>query len=258
LIDMHVSGKDTDIYLGDCLEVMPKLSNNIACVMTDLPYGTTQNSWDCLIELPLLWQHYIRLSTVNANFLFTASQPFTSRLVISNLPMYKTEWIWLKNIATGHLNVAYMPMKQHEQILVFSKPGSVYNPQREEKLNKEAHRLETRWADTSRTPSYGKMAGTWVNERTLDRGPRSYQCFNVERGLHPTQKPLALMEYFIKTYSNPGDIVLDNCMGSGTTGIACQNTGRKFIGIEKSKKYFEIARKELFNDRPSTEYPFPT
>jgi len=256
---MHVSGKDTDIYLGDCLKVMPRLQDKIDLVLVDLPYGVTANKWDTKIEFPLLWQLYKNICSTTATLIFTSMQPFATQIIMSNYEMFHCEWIWIKNCGTGHLNAHNKPMREHENILVFNNRKHVYNPQSEERLNKTAARI-IKHTRSRLGPNYhsNNYADSWMSEVKEDRGPRSYQCFNVERGLHPTQKPLDMMEYFIKTYSNPGDIVLDNCMGSGTTGIACQNTGRKFIGIEKSKKYFDIARKELFNDRPSTEYPFPT
>jgi len=258
---MHVNGKDTDIYLGKYENILPLLELSVDLVLADLPYAMTANKWDIAVDLPLLWSLYKRISKINTTFIFTAVQPFTTKIILSNLSSFQCEWIWIKNCGTGHLNTHNKPMREHENILVFNSRNHTYNPQKEDRLYKTTARIRNRTRaelGTNYQLSNNTGADKWKTFDQEERGPRSYQCFNVERGLHPTQKPLDMMEYFIKTYSNPGDIVLDNCMGSGTTGIACQNTGRKFIGIEKEKKYFDIARKELFNDRPSTEYPFPT
>jgi len=253
---MHVSGKDTDIYLGDCLDILPTLTQTAHLILTDLPYAQTANRWDVAINLSRLWDCYYRISFHNSVYVLTAIQPFAASLICSNKELFRHEWIWLKNRGSGHMNDHIMPRREHENILVFSRGGYTFNPIKEERLNKVAEKIRQRFA--GKTSNWGAVQEIITETTTELRTACSYQCFSVETGLHPTQKPIAMMEYFIKTYSNPGDTVLDNCMGSGTTGIAAQNTGRKFIGIEKEKKYFNIARKELFNDRPSTEYPFPT
>ena len=225
------------LLLGDCIEVMKRLpAGCVDLVLCDLPYGVTQNKWDSVIPFQDLWEQYLRVSREDANFVFTATQPFTSALVMSNPTMFKYDWVWRKPKGTGHLNAKKQPMRDKEDILVFSRGKAVYNPQMTSGDPYKA-RGGKRNDDT-----YGSY--TSVREDNVGmRYPKQIQEFPiVERDkLHPSQKPVELMEYMIKTYSNSKSLVLDNCMGSGSTGIACLRTDRHFIGIEKNEDYFNAA-----------------
>lgn len=235
------------LYLGDCLDVMPTLpAASVDLILCDLPYGTTQNKWDSVVSFEPLWAQYIRVLKVGNAIVLTASQPFTSALVMSNPTWFRYDWSWHKSNATGHLNAKKMPMRQHEDILVFADRMPPYNPQM---FEKEKPRAAQRTVKSK--GSYGDAAEGIFRTVPIEMGyPRSALNFSTayharEAGLHPAQKPVALMEYLIRTYTNEGDTVLDNCMGSGTTGVACKNTDRKFIGIERDPTYFEIARKRV-------------
>ena len=225
---------------GDCLELMAAIpSGSVDMVMCDLPYGTTACKWDSVIPFEPLWREYRRVCKPNAAIVLTAQTPFDKVLGCSNLAMLRYEWVWLKNVATGFMNANRMPMKAHENVLVFYKELPTYNPQKtagKPYKSKRAGRVDT-------GINYGKV-GIKVRTDTVNAGERLPQTplsFDRETGLHPTQKPVALMEYLIKTYTNEGETVLDNTMGSGTTGVACGNTGRRFIGIERDENYFKIA-----------------
>jgi site-specific DNA-methyltransferase (adenine-specific) len=211
--------------------------NSVDMILCDLPYGTTQNTWDTVIPFVPLWEQYRRVLKPNGVVALTASQPFTSVVVSSNQSWFKYEWIWRKNNATGHLNAHNMPMKEHENVLVFG-PGTVlYKPQGLRLFMKATRRGGS-------GSNFGK-AGT-ENFQQFTNYPRSVLEFETDfPKLHPTQKPVALFEYLIKTYTNEGDLVLDNCAGSGTTGIACLNTNRRFILIEKDSRYCEVAKKRI-------------
>ncbi len=228
------------LYNEECLECMSYLPPaSVDMVMCDLPYGTTACKWDSVIPFAPLWEQYKRVCKKNAAIVLTASQPFTSALGASNLAGLKYAWVWEKSAATGHLNAKRMPMKIHEDVLVFYDGGHSYHPQ-----DLRPHGKITRRG--SNGDNFGK-SGT-ENFQEWTNYPRSVLRFpNDPKTVHPTQKPVALMEYLIKTYTNPGDTVLDNCMGSGTTGVACMNTGRNFIGIEKDVEhgYFAIAEKRI-------------
>ena len=210
-------------------------------ILCDLPYGTTACKWDTVIPFVSLWEQYKRLIKKNGAIVLFGSQPFTSALVMSNIKMFRYDWTWRKPKGTGHLNANKQPMRDKEDILVFYAAQPTYNPQftagRPYKARKDPE------GSTSMTDCYG----TYTNFRNDNEGiryPKQVIEFGtVERGtVHPTQKPVALCEYLIRTYTNEGETVLDNTMGSGTTGVACMNTNRHFIGIERDDKYFEIAR----------------
>jgi len=220
---------------GECLEEMAKLpAGCVGMILCDLPYGTTQNKWDSIICLESLWSAYRRLC--EGAVALTGAQPFTSTLVLSNPAEFKHEWIWRKNSASGHLNAKRMPLREHESVLVFR--GYSYNPQ-------FAQGKPYKWSSKrSQKGCYGEHGDAEI-VNTGTRYPRTILEFNIERGFHPTQKPVALMEYLIRTYTNEGDTVLDNTMGSGSTGVACMKTGRNFIGIERDPAYFEIARTRI-------------
>lgn len=229
-----------EIIHGDCLDVMDYIpSGSIDLVLCDLPYGTTQNKWDSVLPLDQLWAAYWRILKPNGAAVLTAQAPFDKALGHSCLAYLKYEWIWAKRLATGHLNAKKQPMKAHENALVFYRQQCTYNPQMTEG---KPYSVKSGRASTN----YGHQVEV-VTENTGERYPRSIIDFDHDRSdrLHPTQKPVALMEYFVRTYSNEGDTVLDNTMGSGTTGVACQNTGRNFIGIEQDPKYFAVAQQRL-------------
>lgn len=217
---------------------MPTLSAGSAdMVMCDLPYGTTQNKWDSVIPLAPLWLEYWRICS--GAVVLTAQTPFDKVLGCSSLAQLKYEWIWEKGRATGHLNADKQPMKAHENILVFYKKQPVYNPQKTE------GKPYAGAGGKSKLDNYGDFGTSRRGSIDGARFPRTVQQFKHQTGHHPTQKPVALLEYLIRTYTNEGDTVLDNTMGSGSTGIACMNTGRNFIGIERDPGYFEIARARI-------------
>lgn len=229
------------LMLGDCLELMKDIPDaSVDLVLCDLPYGATRNKWDSVIQLDQLWTAYKRIC--RGTIVLTAQPPFDKLLGSSNLGMLRYEWIWEKSKATGHLNAKRQPMKAHENILVFYRHAGTYNPQ---KTSGEIYKAS---GGASKNDNYGSFGA--IREGSVDgsRYPRSVIRFTHElKPVHPTQKPVALMEYLIRTYTNEGDMVLDNCMGSGTTGVACINTGRNFIGIEMDAEYFEIAKKRIEN-----------
>lgn len=228
--------KNWTAILWDCIQVMKDIpEKSIDMILCDLPYWTTQNSWDSIIPLDILWAQYERIIKDNGAIVLTAQTPFDKVLWASNLKLLRYEWIWEKTNATGHLNAKKMPMKAHENILIFYKNIPKYNPQK------------TQWHILKQSKRNGFSSNYWNQTPTeyssTERYPRSIQIFakDVQKSkLHPTQKPVALMEYFIKTYSNVGDIILDNCSGVFTTAVACENTWRKWICIEKDERYFNI------------------
>ena len=231
---------------GDCLELMKEIpEGSVDMILCDLPYGTTACKWDSVIPFEPLWENYKRVIKSNGAIVLTASQPFTSALVMSNPSMYKHEWIWIKNRGSNFANTVREPMKEHESVVFFSRGRWTYNKQMQERTGSGSDRVKYEVAFKSESDNYRKFEGRDHKKLPEKRVPSSWQKFNTEVGLHPTQKPVALMEYLIRTYTNEGEAVLDNCMGSGTTGIACLNTGRKFIGIEKDDKYFEIAKQRI-------------
>jgi len=221
------------LYKGDCLSIMPTLkAGSVDMVMSDPPYGTTQNKWDSVIPLEPMWAAYKHACKANAAIVLMASQPFTSTIGSSNTAMLKYAWVWEKSSVTGHLNAHHMPMKKHEDVLVFYSGRVTYNPQGLQPYQKMKRR-------GSNGRNFG-VSGT-ENFQENTNYPRSIISFPNDGKLHPTQKPVALMEYLIKTYTNEGDLVMDNTMGSGTTGVACVNTNRRFVGIEQDNAYFGVA-----------------
>jgi site-specific DNA-methyltransferase (adenine-specific) len=231
---------------GDCLLLLPNIPDkSVDMILCDLPYGTTQNKWDSVISLDTLWSEYIRVLKDAGVVVLTASQPFTSTLVLSNPKMFKHEWIWLKNRGSNFANTVREPMKEHESVLVFSKGKWTYNKQMQERTGGGKNLIGAVQKDKGgKTNNYGNFVSKDITLSEL-RVPSSWQKFNCEVGLHPTQKPLPLFEYLIRTYTNEGDIVVDNCMGSGTTGVACKNLNRDFIGIELEPEYFQIATERI-------------
>jgi len=231
------------LYCGDCLEVMKDIPDgSIDMILCDLPYGITSNKWDCQINFEALWEQYWRILKPTGIVALSASQPFTSMLVMSQVQYFRHEWIWIKNRGSNFANTVREPMKEHESVLIFSKGKWTYNKQMQERTGGGAERVKYNVKFESKSSNYREFEGRTENKRPQLRVPSSWQKFNVEVGLHPTQKPVKLLEYLIKTYTNEGETVLDNCMGSGSTGVACINTNRNFIGIELDEKYFDIAR----------------
>src|SRR3990167_3493524 len=237
--------KVNEIIQGDCLEVMKDIPDkSVDMILCDLPYETTACKWDTIIPFEPLWEQYNRIIKDNGAIVLTASQPFTSALVMSNLKMFKYEWVWGKGRGTGFQIVRYKPLVSHENVLIFSKGTIKYNPQMRER---EKPRISKNKGTTRQMlVSNGKE---YQAEKALDK---KYPITEIQfsnndqkNKLHPTQKPIALFEYLIKTYTNEGDLVLDNCAGSGTTGVACENLSRNYILIEKEPKYYEIILKRL-------------
>ena len=240
----------TDSYtllLGDCLERMKEIpDSSIDLVLVDLPYGTTQNKWDSVIDLEAMWKQLERICYDNTPKIMFAQTPFDKVLGCSNLKELKYEWVWEKTTATGHLNAKKMPMKAHENILVFYKSLPTYNPQKTTG-HKPANSYTKHQDDGS---NYGKTKVGVSGGGQTDRYPRSVQVFKTDKqkvSLHPTQKPVALLEYLINTYSNEGGTVLDFTFGSCSTGVAALNTNRKFIGVEMEEKYFDIGASRMEN-----------
>ena len=223
------------LFNGDCLEVMKEIPDkSVDMILCDLPYGTTQNKWDSIINLDKLWEQYERIIKDNGAIVLFAQTPFDKVLGSSNLKLLKYEWIWRKSKPTGHLNAKKMPLKQHENILVFYKKLPTYNCLNLTKVDKMVSRTNK--------GNYGECSKTTKQEYTgYPKSILDYNSIISSNQLHPTQKPVELLEYLIKTYTNDGMFVLDNCMGSGSTGVACVNTNRKFIGIELDEGYFKIA-----------------
>lgn len=248
--------KNDNIWLmkGDCLERMKEIPDgSVDMVLTDPPYGTTACKWDSIIPLDLMWEQLKRIIKPNGAIVMTASQPFTSVLVCSNLKMFKHEWVWIKNRGSNFANTVREPMKEHETVLVFSNGKWVYNKQMQERTGGGLDRVQYSFNDKGvERETYRKFEGRVVESMPELRVPSSWQKFNVasgsEKTKHPTQKPVALMEYLIKTYTNEGETVLDFTMGSGTTGVACHNLNRKFIGIEMDENYFNIAKERILNE----------
>jgi site-specific DNA-methyltransferase (adenine-specific) len=234
-----------ELHFGDCLEVMPTLSGRADMVLTDLPYGTTSNKWDTVIPFDAMWEGIEATAKPTAALLFTASQPFSSALVMSNPQMYRHEWIWIKNRGSNFANTVREPMKEHEQVLMFSNGKWTYNKQMQERTGGGLDRVQYNVAFKSASENYREFEGRETNTLPDLRVPSSWQKFNTQVGFHPTQKPVDLLRYLIRTYTNEGDTVLDFTMGSGSTGIACQMENRHFIGIEKDPNYFAVAKKRI-------------
>lgn len=240
------------IYCGDCLEVMPQLAGPFDAIIADLPYGITACCWDTVIPFEPLWEQYKRLAT-GAIVLF-GSQPFTSKLVMSNLEWFRYEWIWKKTTVSGFLNANKRPLVTHESLLVFGENLQIYNPQMVAGKWHERNRAQR---DDQKTEVYGDFEGlgeVWTKQfyprsviefsQDLDRSiTHAHRPLKLQR--HPTQKPVALLRYLIRTYTNEGDIILDNAMGSGTTLVAAQHEGRRAIGIDNLEKWCKVAVKRL-------------
>lgn len=232
--------KMIEIKQGDCLELMKDIPDgSIDMILCDLPYGTTKNKWDSIIPLDRLWEQYERIIKDNGCIALFAQTPFDKVLGVSNLKLLKYEWIWGKDNGTGFLNAKKMPLKIHENILIFYKNTPIYNPQMRKGFKPYSQK------SGRGSSNYGEQIRV-ITENNGDRYPIDIIQFKRDKNkLHPTQKPVSLLEYLIKTYTKEGETVLDNCMGSGSTGVACQNTNRNFIGFELDEKYFNIAKERL-------------
>lgn len=236
-----------DLRQGDCLEVMKDIPDkSIDMILCDLPYGTTACKWDNVIPFEPLWEQYNRIIKDNGAIVLFGSEPFSSKLRLSNLKMYKYDWVWNKVTGIGHLVAKLRPLQSTEDIMVFGKnkvqyhPIMIDRPKNKIELGREYRRSSIIGGNSK---SYSKIYTQWYpkNILTFSKTTRNAQ--------HPTQKPVALLEYLIKTYTVEGETVLDNCMGSGSTGVACVNTARRFIGIELDEKYFNIAKERIEEER---------
>lgn len=230
---------------GDCLELMKEIPDkSVDMILCDLPYGTTsKNKWDSVIPFADLWSAYNRITKDNGAVLLFGQPPFSSELIVSNKKMFRYEWVWQKTLPQGFLNANRMPLRASENIMVFYKKLPTYNPQ----MN-DGKPYDKGIRKANCTTNYGDFGETIAKNETGKRFPTNILSFsnsNHKNILHPTQKPVPLLEYLIKTYTNEGETVLDNCMGSGSTGVACVNINRNFIGIELDDKYFQIAQQRI-------------
>jgi len=249
---------DTKLYLGDCLEIMKSIPDgSVDMVLTDPPYGTTACKWDSVIPFEPMWKQLKRVTKKNGAIVMTASQPFTTTLIASNMYMFKYAWIWEKNKCGNHMMAKYAPLKYTEDVIVFSSGGInnnshnpvPYNPQNLIVVNKNVKGHKIKRGGINR---YNSLEND--RHQKYSNYPRNILKFNSEsKTVHPTQKPIALMEYLIKTYTNEGETVLDFTMGSGTTGVAAKNLNRDFIGIELDDEYFKIAEERIANEQTTKQ-----
>ena len=235
--DLHL--KPNDIYLGDCLELMNGIKDkSIDMILCDLPYGNTWAEWDNAISFNKLWKQYNRIIKDNGAIVLFSSQPFTTQLINSNIKNYKYTWYWIKNIKGNYLNAKRQPLRQIEEINIFNKHN--YYPQGLKEHNKIGR------SGSGAKTTLQNYANEWFQENTGYPSNVLYYDLDTEK-FHPTQKPIALLEYLIKTYTDKNELVLDNCIGSGSTVVACINTNRQFIGIEKEEEYYKIAKDRVNN-----------
>ena len=249
-----------DLRYGDTIEQMKLIPDkSIDSIICDLPYGTTKCKWDNIIPFELLWEQYNRIIKPNGVVVLFGAEPFSSLLRRSNINGYKYDWVWVKSRPIGFLNVKKMPLKNTELISIFYNNQPTYNPQGVIKINKKRINDNSKNGNNKTGLSGhngGKMKGAYIQEYT--NYPTQILNFSSERGLHQTQKPISLMEYLILTYSNENDTILDNTFGSCTTGIACINTNRNFIGIENNKEYFDISLKRVEEKRKEKDFTLLT
>lgn len=244
-----------DLRKGDCLEVMKLIPDkSVDAIIADLPYGTTQNKWDSVIDLQKLWAEYERIIKDNGAIVLTSQGVFTAKLILSNEKLFKYKITWIKSKSTNFLNAKKQPLRKHEDICVFYKKQPTYNPQMTEgeAYDKGVRKDQCTGSYGDFKPKHVKSNGkrypndiVFYEEQPIDDYVYVKTAESEGTVYHPTQKPVALIEYLIKTYTKEGDLVFDNTMGSGTTGVACVNTNRNFIGIEMDDKYFEIASKRI-------------
>jgi site-specific DNA-methyltransferase (adenine-specific) len=238
-----------DLIQGETLVEMQKLVDKgvvVDMILCDLPYGTTSNKWDAVIPFEPMWELYWKLLKPTGVIALTASQPFTSALIMSQVKYFKHEWIWIKNRGSNFANTVREPMKEHEQVLIFSKGKWTYNKQMQERTGAGADRVKYNVKFESKSDNYREFEGRKKNKLSNLRVPSTWQKFNTDTSKsHPTVKPIPLFEYMVKTYTNEGETVLDNTMGSCTTGLACLNTSRNFIGIEISEEYYGVSKERV-------------
>ena len=245
---------DIELWLGDCLELMNNIpDNSIDCIICDLPYGTTSCSWDTIIPFEDLWQHYNRVIKNNGAICLFGNEPFSTYLRMSNIKHWKYDWIWHKSKCGSAFTSQYRPQQKHEIISVFSKKGERVNYYPIMREGEPYYRKRQDNSDNKK-PNNHKL-GVVHESETINTGFRYpetviyfEQKWRRQDQVHPTQKPVPLLEYLVKTYTKEGETVLDNCMGSGTIGIACKHLGRKFIGIEKDERYFQLAKERIENE----------
>jgi len=250
------------IYNEDCLEGMKRIPDgSVDMILCDLPYGTTNNKWDIRIDLESLWKQYMRIC--DGNILLFSQMPFMIDLINSNRRFFRYDIVWIKTMCQGYLNANKMPLRAHEYILVFYKKHKVYNPQKYIVKSSQIGKSK-KCGITSNYHNYKRVDYTDTGSRfpkdVIEFSNWNGALFgNTDRSVkHPTQKPVDLCEYLIKTYTNEGDTVLDNCMGSGTTAVACINTGRNFIGFELEKNYYDISQERISNSKPECHLSNPT
>lgn len=238
-----------DLQRGDCLEILKTIPDkSVDCIIVDPPYGTTQCRWDSIIPIDLMWKQIVRIVKDRAAVCIFGTEPFSSQLRMSNIKMYKYDWVWQKDKPTNHLNAKKQPLRRNELISVFYKKQCHYTPQLTEKLPQNIRPATTK---RSQAENYGSMTKDSIRGIPLNMSYPSELlqfrgCFSDKgKSLHPTQKPVDLIEYLLKTYTLKGDTVLDFAMGSGTTGVACKNLNRNFIGIEKNNDYFQTAERRI-------------
>jgi site-specific DNA-methyltransferase (adenine-specific) len=245
------------VILGDCLELMKDIPNgSIDMILCDLPYGTTACNWDTIIPFDKLWMQYNRIIKPNGPIVLFSAQPFTTKLIGSNIKNFKHSWVWNKELSGAFALAKYRPMIVTEDVCVFSSAGKVnYYPIMEDAQTKNIRPINLGSSSSSATPvasGVAKSKDGYDNKKRYPKNIIKYSKYNAEcnqlNRLHPTQKPVALFEYLIKTYSNENDIILDNCAGSGTTAIACLNNKRNYILMEKEKKYFDIINERIKNN----------
>ena len=241
------------IYHGDCLDIMKDVPDgSIDMILCDLPYGTTACKWDTIIPLKPLWEQYKRVCKENAAIVLTATNPFASMLIQSNLPLFKYEWVWHKNMTSGFALSKKQPLRNHELVLVFYKKQPIYNPIKEKRDLSEKSKQRMNYEFTTVKGVNEHQNGIKKiqfipedKELSYPKTVKKWNGVNSHNRIHPTEKPVDMMSYLVETYTKNGEVVLDNCIGSGTTAIACINTGRNFIGIEKEQEYFDIATKRV-------------
>lgn len=237
-----------NLYLGDCLELMKNIEDkSVDLILCDLPYGRTHNRWDSVIPFEDLWSNYERIIKDNGAIVLFADGLFMAELMLSNKKIWRYNLVWDKVLTSGFLNANKQPLRQHEEIVVFYKKQPTYNPQKV-KGSKNHSKGSVKVNNNNNYNKYDfidnkDMLGDMKNPKSILTFSKSHPSVMV----HPTEKPVALLEWLIKTYTNEGEIVLDNCMGSGSTGVACKNLNRQFIGIEKDEKYFNIAKERIEN-----------
>jgi site-specific DNA-methyltransferase (adenine-specific) len=232
------------LFNADCFDIFPKIADkSVDLILADLPYGTTQCKWDSILPFDKLWKEYERIIKDNGAIVLSASQPFTSALIMSNPSLFRYNWIYKKTKATGFLDAKKRPLNDYEDICVFYKKPPIYNPQ----MIQAEKQYKRGLVKKRKSDCYGEEYAFNQLETGMRYPKRiiEVQNANTQNIFHPTQKPVFLMEYFVKTYTNESDLVLDNTFGSGTTAVACQNLNRQFVGMEKEKKYFDIAVQRL-------------